>query len=117
SGSVSLELLGAGVPSVIVYRVGRLFLSLARRFITCGYISLVNLLADKELFPEFASDRCEAEGIAGHLLRWLNDPAAHAAVCQELADLRAGVAAPGACERTARYVLDVLERGQVRPAA
>jgi lipid-A-disaccharide synthase len=117
SGSVSLELLSAGLPSVIIYRVGRLARRLARHFLTCRYITLVNLLAGRELYPEFLSDRCEAEGVAGHVLCWLNDPAARAAVCQELAALRQGVAAPGACERTARYVLDALERGQARPAA
>jgi lipid-A-disaccharide synthase len=109
SGSVGLELLYHNKPSVVVYRIGRLDLRLSRLFLTSSYISLVNLLAEKELFPEFLTGHCEAEAIAGHILRWLNDPAAYTALCSELAALRRRVGAPGACERAARYVLNVIE--------
>jgi lipid-A-disaccharide synthase len=105
---VGLELLAHGKPSVVVYRVSRPELRLCRLLKTSPYISLVNLLAGKELFPEFLTDRCAAEAVAGHVLRWLNDPAAHAALCRELAELRGRVGEPGACERAARYILDVL---------
>jgi len=108
SGSVGLELLYHNKPSVVVYRIGSLDLRLCRLFKTSPFISLVNLLAEKEVYPEFLTDRCEAEAIAGKLLGWLNDPAAHAAACHELAALRRRVAAPGACARTARYILEVL---------
>jgi lipid-A-disaccharide synthase len=111
SGSVGLELLYQGKPSAVVYRVGGLDLRVARRFKTTPFISLVNLLAGKELFPEFLTDRCEAEAVAGHVLRWLNDSAAYAALCGELADLRGRVAEPGACERAAQYILEQLDAG------
>jgi lipid-A-disaccharide synthase len=79
---------------------------------TARYISLVNMLAGAELFPEFLTDRCEAEAIAGHILRWLNDPQAYQKVREQLAKLRAQVAEPGACERAARFVLSKLnEKG------
>jgi lipid-A-disaccharide synthase len=109
SGSVGLELLYHGKPTVVVYRIGRLDLKVCRRFMTTRYISLVNLLADKELFPEFLTDRCEADAVSGHVLRWLEDAAAYAQIRRELADLRDRVARPGACERAARYVLGSVE--------
>jgi lipid-A-disaccharide synthase len=112
SGSVGLELLYRSKPSVVVYRIGRLDLRLGRLFMTSPYISLVNLLAEKELFPEYLTDHCEAGAIADKVLTWLNDPAAYAAVCEELASLRQRVAAPGACERTAGYILDVIGRAE-----
>src|SRR5262249_20715997 len=68
SGSVGLELLYRGKPSVVLYRIRRLDLKVCNLFKTSRYISLVNLLAGKELFPEYLTDRCEAEAIAGHLL-------------------------------------------------
>jgi lipid-A-disaccharide synthase len=108
SGSVGLELLYHGKPSVVVYRVSRLALRVCRLFKASPYISLVNLLAEKELFPEFLTDRCEAGAMARHVLRWFADPAAYAAVGNELAALRRRVAEPGACERTARHILEVL---------
>jgi lipid-A-disaccharide synthase len=110
SGSVGLELLYHGKPAVVVYRIGRLDLFVGNLFKTCRFISLVNLLADRELFPEYLTHRCEADAVAGHVLRWLNDPPAYAAVCGELAALRERVAQPGACDRAARAVLEVLEQ-------
>lgn len=112
SGSVGLELLYHGKPAVVVYRMlGRIDLAVGRWFMKCRYISLVNLLAGRELFPEYLSARCEAAAAAGHLLRWLNDPAAYAAVCRELAALRQRVAVPGACDRAADYLLRALAAG------
>jgi lipid-A-disaccharide synthase len=107
SGSVSLELLFRGKPSTILYRVsppGRVFAWLA---LNCKYITLVNLLAGRELFPEYLQVGCPAEAQAGNLLRWLNDPLEYAALRAELAELRGRVAAPGACARAARAILDV----------
>jgi lipid-A-disaccharide synthase len=110
SGSVGLELLYRGTPSVVVYRVGRFDLKVARRLMTAPHISLVNLLAGKELFPEFLTDHCPAEAVAGHVLGWLNDSGAHAAVTAELAALRERVVIPGACERAAEFVLNMVGR-------
>jgi lipid-A-disaccharide synthase len=116
SGSVGLELLYHGKPAVVLYRISRLDLAVGRWFMTCPYISLVNLLAGKELFPEYLTHRCEAPAVSGHLLRWLNDPAAYDGACRELADLRQRVAAPGACDRAADYLLRTLA-GREREAA
>ena len=116
SGSVSLELLYRARPTVVLYRIGRLDMRVARFFKTSPYICLVNLLAGKELYPEFLTDRCEAAPIAGHVVRWLNDPAAYAALRADLTALRAQVAMPGACERAARTIMDELGQ-RVRRAA
>jgi lipid-A-disaccharide synthase len=111
SGSVSLELLYRGKPSVMLYRIGRLDLKVGLFFKTSKYISLVNLLADKELFPEFLTDRCQATAMAGHVLRWLEEPSVYREVRRELAALRDRVAQPGACERAAGFILAVLQQG------
>jgi lipid-A-disaccharide synthase len=115
SGSVGLELLYHGKPSAVVYLIRSLDVCVYRMVTTTRYISLVNLLAEKEVFPEFLTDRCQAEAIAGHVLRWLNDGAAYATLCEELAELRQRVAAPGACERAGRFILDVLSQTNMPP--
>jgi lipid-A-disaccharide synthase len=117
SGSVSLELLHAAVPSVILYKLNWYGMTLATLFQKCRYISLPNLLADRELYPEFLTTRCPAEPMAGHVLCWLEDPAAHAALRNELLALRQQVAMPGACERAAAEVLAFLGRQNARQAA
>jgi lipid-A-disaccharide synthase len=117
SGSVSLEMLYHGTPAVVVYQVPQFEMVLANRIVKCKYYSLVNLLADELLFPEYVGSRLPADAMAAGILHWLDDPAAHAAVRTELAALRQQVAAPGACDRAADAVLEVLaEAQQVRRA-
>jgi len=105
SGSVSLELLYQGKPSAILYRHHWTGIALAHLLKNCRYITLVNLLANKELFPEYFGTKCPAEMLAEHVLHWLNDRSAYEALCSELAALRERVAVPGACERAAEAVL------------
>jgi lipid-A-disaccharide synthase len=112
SGSVGLELLYRGKPAVVVYRAAPVSLFLSRFLRKCPYISLVNLLAGKELFPEFLTDRDESKAVAAKALRWLNDPAAYEGVCTALAELRRTIVEPGACARAAHYVLEALGRGE-----
>src|SRR4051794_3222502 len=107
SGSVSLELLARGVPSVVVYRVNPLYMRLSRVLLSVRHISLVNLLAGRELFPEFLTSRRDPAGPAGHIIRWLAEPAAAESVRADLARLRAEVGRPGACRRAAEAIVDL----------
>jgi lipid-A-disaccharide synthase len=111
SGSVSLELLYRARPTVVLYRIGRLDMRVARFFKTSPYICLVNLLAGKELYPEYLTDRCEARPIADHVLRWLGDRKAYGALSAELIALRNQVAEPGACARAAQAILAEVGQG------
>jgi lipid-A-disaccharide synthase len=108
SGSVSMELLYRAKPTVIVYRVTKFTAAVFGPLLKVKYITLVNLLADKMLYPEFLSMKCESVRVAEEVLKWLDDAREFAAVTSELQTLRDQVAAPGACDRTARRILDRL---------
>ncbi len=114
SGSVGLELLFAGKPSLVLYRINWFGTLLAAALKCSKYISLVNLLAGRELYPEFLARKCPSEEMARRLLHWLEDRAAYEALCGELAALRERVAVPGACDRAAAAILEGIGR---RPAA
>jgi lipid-A-disaccharide synthase len=117
SGSVSLELLYHTTPAVTIYRTSPLMLALVRRFKRVPYISLINLLAQRELSPEFLSARHEGPACAAQVLRWLTDPAEHSRVQSALAALRDDVAQPGACARAAAFIQAALtSRGKRRAA-
>lgn len=105
SGSVSLELMNRRVPSVIVYRMKRLELKIARKLVKVPYITLVNLLAGEPVYPEFPTDRDPSGLVAPIILEWLNDPAKAAAVRAKLDALCARVARPGACAAAARFIV------------
>jgi len=117
SGSVSLELLYRGKPSTVLYRHHAISILLAHLLKRVPYITLVNLLADRELFPEFFGVGCPAETMAGHVLHWLNDRSAYETRCGELAALRERVASPGACDRAAESVLALVRERRNWPLA
>jgi lipid-A-disaccharide synthase len=105
SGSVGLELMVRGKPTVISYKIGYAFRKIAEQLKTCKYISLVNLLADKELYPEFGVSDDRSADIAQHVIRWLQHPAELTATVKELHELNARVAKPGAVERAAEFLI------------
>ena len=106
SGSVGLELMVEALPTVVLYTVRPFDLWFARKFIKAKYISLVNLLADAEVMPEYLVDRDAAPDLASWALRWLDDPAERARASQVLADLRDRVAVPGASDRAAERIVE-----------
>ncbi len=108
SGSVGLELMMEALPTVVLYKVRRFDLLIARRFIKSKYISLVNLLADAEVMPEYLTERDVSSELANWASRWLNDPAERSKSARALADLRAKVAIPGASDRAADEIVSVL---------
>lgn len=116
SGSVAMELLYRQTPTVIVYRVSKFDMHAIKYLMKVPFICLVNLLAGKELYPEFLTNGCPAEAMAGKVIRWLEDPAALAETRGALRELCRQVAEPGACARTARYILEQLARRQRRAA-
>jgi lipid-A-disaccharide synthase len=110
SGSVSLELLHRGVPSAIVYRIGEAYVKLSKLFLNVPHICLVNLIAGRVVFPEYLTSTSDPRGPAADVLRWLNDPSAAGALRAELGQLCAEVGRPGACERAARAVVELVTR-------
>ena len=79
SGSVSLELMMEALPTVILYKLNRFDLLIARPFIKAKYITLVNLLADAELMPEYLTEHDVSDELAGWATTWLDNPTARAA--------------------------------------
>jgi lipid-A-disaccharide synthase len=116
SGSVGLELLYRSTPAAVTYRLTPLYGLLKPLLMNCPHASLVNLLAGRELLPEFISLRNRSEALAGVILGWLNDRTAHETLCGELTALARRVARPGACDRAADTLLALLHPSHSRAA-
>jgi lipid-A-disaccharide synthase len=110
SGSVSLELMYRRKPAAIVYRLKRVDLKLGRAFMKVPFITLVNLLAGEEVYPEFLTDRDPSKRVAEVVIEFLTDARRRKSVTDRLDQLRAEVAKPGACAAAARFILDVARK-------
>lgn len=74
SGTVSLELAAVGVPHMIMYKFNALSNMAAKVLVKIRFANLINLLADKEIIPEFVLDNCRADLIADCAEKMLADP-------------------------------------------
>jgi lipid-A-disaccharide synthase len=110
SGSVSLEMMYRLKPAVILYRLSTFIAAVRPLLLKAKFITLVNLLADRLIYPEFASRHDRSAETVPHLLNWLNDPAARAACVEQLRAVRNEVGRPGACERAADFLLDAIRK-------
>lgn len=105
SGSVSLELLHATIPTVTLYKLGPVLYPLVMKFKHARYISLINLLAEREISPEFLTKQEDSVPMARQLLHWLRDEPARLDVKAAMERVKAGVARTGACARAVEHLL------------
>ena len=105
------------LPTVILYKLNRFDLWIARPFIKAKYITLVNLLADAELMPEYLTVHDVSDELVAWAKSWLDDPQARGRATANLAALRHQVAQPGASHRAAERILHWLgEHAGSRPS-
>jgi len=72
SGSVTLEAAILGTPTIVIYKISLLSYLFARMLVDVQYISLPNIIAGKEIFPEFIQ-QLNPEKIAEKALYMLNN--------------------------------------------
>ncbi len=74
SGTATLETALFGVPEVVCYKGSAVSYQIAKRLIKVKYISLVNLIMDKEVVKELIQDELTPENLRKELDGLLNDP-------------------------------------------
>jgi lipid-A-disaccharide synthase len=109
SGTTTLEAALADVPMVVAYKVHPLTWLMFQRLRTVEWVSLVNLVAEREVVPEMLQDRAEAGGLA-EALRPLLDPRDPRTVAQRegLALVRERLGRPGATTRVVALADELL---------
>lgn len=112
SGTATLETALFGVPEVVCYSGSAINVWLARRLVKVKFISLVNLIMDREVVRELVQQDMNAESIRQELDRLLNDAPYRDRMIAGLNALREKLGGPGASARTA----DLLWKS-LRPAA
>lgn len=74
SGTVSLELAALKVPHLIAYTFNPLTNTMAKMTVKIRFANLINLLADREIIPEFVLGNCRSDLITNCVLNLLEDP-------------------------------------------
>ena len=109
SGSATLEVAAVGCPMVIMYQSSRILWHLVGWWlIKTKYLSLVNILAGRELVPEFMPYFGSIEPIVGSIERLLEDRDKLARISDELIELAEPLAEKKACEQVAEIIVEML---------
>jgi lipid-A-disaccharide synthase len=102
SGTTTLEAAVADCPLVVVYRTNALTYAMAKRVVRIPHIGLVNVVAEREVAPEFVQERFTPSAVADALLPLLRpDAPERAAMLAGLAAVRGRLGTPGASARVA----------------
>lgn len=108
TGTVTMECAFFGVPTVTLYKKSLLGLAIALRIITVKSLTMPNLMAGEEVFPEFLQKAATPQNLAGAALELLQDAARRQKIKSQLARIIASLGEPGAPRRAADAVLSLL---------
>lgn len=109
SGTVTLEATLVKRPMVVAYRMAPVTYSIASRLVKTPYIALPNLLAGKQLVPEYIQHEATPEKLCDALLKLFNDEQANREQAQAFLNIHKELK-QSASERAAQAVLELLKR-------
>ena len=113
SGTATLETALFGVPQVVCYKtpVPRLIRWAFTHILSCNYISLVNLIADKEIVAELFADRFSVEQITAELAQILPGGAKRSEMLAGYGLVEERLGEERAAQNAARQMIALLRRG------
>ncbi|MBI1192350.1 MAG: lipid-A-disaccharide synthase [Bacteroidetes bacterium] len=112
SGTATLETALFGVPEVVLYRGNPLSFAIARQLVNVPFISLVNLVLERELVAELIQGQMVPEQVDRELCRLLDDPDRAAQIRQGYTELRERLGGGGASDRVASGIIHFLKTGK-----
>jgi lipid-A-disaccharide synthase len=106
SGTATLEIAMLGVPMVVVYKLSAISYQIAKRLLKTDYVSLPNVMLDKELVPELIQDKANADNIASSALQILS--ADNTQLVAELSSIHTQLN-QGSADKSAKAILEFID--------
>jgi lipid A disaccharide synthetase len=119
SGSATLEAAYFRMPFVLVYKVAWPTYVAARAVVNVNYLGMPNLLADKEVVPEFIQQQAKPNAIARAMGPLIEDVQARQRMISAFDAIISKLGGGGATEHAAQAILEELKgrRSPSRPGA
>ena len=115
SGTATLETALFNVPQVVCYAMpmGRLYSWLKEHFLKVKYVSLVNLVADREVVRELVAGEMTLQNVISELGELLpHDGKKRTAMLNEYSRIMEILGKPGASQRAAEKIVSLLLKGR-----
>ena len=109
SGTATLEAAYFRLPFVLVYKVSWPTYLAARLVLKTKHLGMPNVLASREIIPEFIQHRARPDAIAKAVLKLVNDQAVRDVMIAEFDTIIAKLGQTGASQKAARVILEELD--------
>jgi lipid-A-disaccharide synthase len=109
SGTATLESAMLGIPEVVCYKGGRLSYLIARQLIKIPFISLVNLIAGREVVKELIQDELNSVTLSRELRRILPGQDDRNVMLRDFTELNKLLGEELASQKTARLMINYLK--------
>ncbi len=73
SGTISLDLCKLQVPFITIYKLSRINYFIIKPFVKVKYVNIINIIANKEIIPEFIQGNCNSKKIILKLEEFLKN--------------------------------------------
>ena len=74
SGTVSLQICNANIPSIIIYKLSFINFMIFKSLVNVKFANIINIINNKEIIPELLQNECNAEEIYKTVLYFLKNP-------------------------------------------
>ena len=108
TGTVTMECAFFGVPAVTLYKTSWATYELGKRIVKVKSLTMPNLLAGEEVFPEFIQNQATPENISRAALELLQNESRRKTIKTKLAQIVSSLGGPGASVRAARTIVGLL---------
>ena len=108
SGTATLETALHDVPEVVCYKGSTISYHIAKRLVKVKYISLVNLIMDKEIVRELIQDEMNSRLITEELRKLLGSERER--ILSQYSELKTKLGGTGASARTADHIMNYLKK-------
>jgi lipid-A-disaccharide synthase len=112
SGSATLEAAYFGMPFVLIYKVAWPTYVVARLVVNVDFLGMPNLLAGKEVVPEFIQHEAKPDAIVKDVRLLMEDSPARDRMISDFDAIISKLGGTGASERAAQAVFDELKEGR-----
>jgi len=73
SGTISLEICNAKIPSIIIYKIGLINFFIIKMLVKVKFANIINIFANEEIIPELLQSNCNSTNIYNSVDYLLND--------------------------------------------